>query len=689
MTSFQGKVSFIWSVADEILRDDFKRSKYPDVILPFTVLRRVDCVLEPTKDRVLERYENLKDRLDNLEGPLTKVSGHFFYNVSEYSFSRLLDDPQNVGKNLRAYVNGFSDDMREVLDRFSIRNTIDQLEEKGLLYQTIRKFASIDLHPHAVPNHEMGTIFEELLRKFNEQTNENPGEHFTPREVIRLMVRLVLNGDQDILEKEGVVRSVYDPACGTGGMLSIAEDYVQEKINPMADIRLNGQEINDETYAVCVSDMLIKGDEDDAQNIKPRSSLSEDGHRGTTFDYMLSNPPFGKDWKKERDFIEEEAERGYSGRFGAGLPRTSDGQLLFLQHMISKMKKPEDGGSRIAIVLNGSPLFTGGAGSGESEIRRWMLENDWLETIVSLPTQLFYNTGIATYVWVLTNRKDPERRGKVMLVNGAATEKIDGKEVEVFARKMRKSLGDKRNELGDEHIDGLVNLAVGFEEEEHSKIFDTTDFGYRRITVERPLRLNFQASPGRISRLREEKAFQNLATSKKKDMVGEIEVEAGREQQKAIINSIERLEPEKLYRDRQEFQRDLDATLKDTGVKVGAPVRKAILSALSERDSEAEVCTDKKGNPEPDPELRDHENVPLSEDIYSYFKREVLLHVPDAWIDETVRDHKDDGIGKVGYEINFNRYFYRYEPPRPLEEIDEEIKAVEAEILEILQEVTT
>lgn len=295
MTGFQGKVSFIWSVADEILRDDFKRSKYPDVILPFTVLRRVDCVLEPTKDRVLERYENLKDRLDNLEGPLTKVSGHFFYNVSEYSFSRLLDDPQNVGKNLRAYVNGFSDDMREVLDRFSIRNTIDQLEEKGLLYQTIRKFASIDLHPHAVPNHEMGTIFEELLRKFNEQTNENPGEHFTPREVIRLMVCLVLNGDREILEKEGVVRSVYDPACGTGGMLSIAEDYIQEKINPTADIRLNGQEINDETYAVCVSDMLIKGDEDDAQNIKPRSSLSEDGHRGTTFDYMLSNPPFGKD----------------------------------------------------------------------------------------------------------------------------------------------------------------------------------------------------------------------------------------------------------------------------------------------------------------------------------------------------------------------------------------------------------
>lgn len=689
MAGFQGKVGFIWSVADEILRDDFKRSKYPDVILPFTVLRRVDCVLEPTKDKVLEQYESLKDRLDKLEGRLTRVSGHFFFNVSPFTFSRLLEDPQNVGKNLRAYVNGFSDDMREVLDRFKIRNTIDQLEEKGLLYQTVQKFASINLHPHAVPNHEMGTIFEELLRKFNEQTNENPGEHFTPREVIKLMVRLVLNGDAEILEKEGVVRSVYDPACGTGGMLSIAEDYVRERINPTAGIRLYGQEINDETYAVCVSDMLIKGDEDDAKNIKSRSSLSQDGHRGATFDYMLSNPPFGKDWKKERVFIEEEAERGVAGRFGAGLPRTSDGQLLFLQHMISKMKRPEDGGSRIAIVLNGSPLFTGGAGGGESEIRRWILENDWLETIVSLPTQLFYNTGIATYVWILSNRKDPERRGKVMLVNGAATEKAGGKEAEVFARKMRKSLGDKRNELGEDHIDRLVELATSFEENEYAGIFDSTDFGYRRITVERSLRLNFQASPERIARLHDEKTFQNLAVSKKKGMAGEIEAEAGKSQQAAILDALKGLYPERLYRDRREFERDLDSALKAAGVKLGAPVKKAILSSLSERDPEAEVCTDRRGNPEPDPELRDAENVPLSEDIHDYFEREVLPHVPDAWIDENVRDPKDGGIGKVGDEINFNRYFNRYEAPRPLEEIDAEIKSVEAEILEMLREVTT
>ncbi len=591
MTGFQDKVGFIWSVADEILRDDFKRSKYPDVILPFTVLRRIDCVLEPSKDKVLERYESLKGRLDNLHGPLTKASGHFFYNISPFTFSKLLEDPQNVGKNLRVYINGFSEEMRVVLERFKLRNTIDQLEEKGLLYQTIKKFGGIDLHPHAVPNHEMGTIFEELLRKFNEQTNENPGEHFTPREVVRLMVRLVLNGDKEILEREGVVRSVYDPACGTGGMLSVAEDYVQEHINPTADIRLYGQEINDETYAVCVSDMLIKGDEDDAQNIKPRSSLSEDGHPGATFDYMLSNPPFGKDWKKERAFIEEEAERGEAGRFGAGLPRTSDGQLLFLQHMISKMKRPEDGGSRIAIVLNGSPLFTGGAGSGESEIRRWMLENDWVETIVSLPTQLFYNTGIATYVWVLTNRKDPERQEKVLLVNGAATRKAGGKDVEVFARKMRKSLGDKRNELGDDHVDRLVDLATGFEEDEHAKIFETTDFGYRRITVERPLRLNFSASAERIARLEDEKAFRSLAVSKKRGMAGEIETEAGKTQQASILGALEGIDSERLYLDRREFEHDLDAALKDTGVKIGAPVRKAILSALSERDPDAEVCT--------------------------------------------------------------------------------------------------
>jgi type I restriction enzyme M protein len=330
MSDFQGKVNFIWSVADEILRDDFKRSKYPDVILPFTVLRRVDCVLEPTKDKVLDRYESLKGRLDNLHGPLTRVSGHFFYNVSNFTFSRLLDDPKNVGANLRAYINGFSEEMREVLERFKIRNTIDQLEEKGLLYQTIQKFSGIDLHPDAVSNHEMGTIFEELLRKFNEQTNENPGEHFTPREVILLMARLVLNGDKDILQREEVLRSVYDPACGTGGMLSIAEDYIHEAMSPTADIRLYGQEINDETYAVCVSDMLIKGDDEGAKNIKPRSTFTHDGHQGRTFDYMLCNPPYGKDWKKEKTFIEEEAKTPAKRRFLQG------GKGLLFRHLTAR-----------------------------------------------------------------------------------------------------------------------------------------------------------------------------------------------------------------------------------------------------------------------------------------------------------------------------------------------------------------
>lgn len=418
---FQDKVNFIWSVADEVLRDDIKRGKYPDVILPFTVLRRLDCVLQPTKKKVLERYQSLKATgLANMDGQLRRAAGYSFYNTSEYDFPKLLTDSKNIGKNLRAYVNGFSDNMREVVDKFKLRSTIDTLEEKDLLFLLIQKFCAVNLHPDVVSNHEMGTIFENLLRKFNEQTNENPGEHFTPREVITLMVRLVLNGDKDILKQQNVIRTVYDPACGTGGMLSIAREYVQTHINPSADLRLFGQEINDETFAVCKSDMLIKGDDRDADNIRPDSCLSKDGHPNSTFDYLLSNPPYGKDWKKEQAFIEKEA-RSPTGRFGAGLPRINDGQLLFLQHMISKMKPTMEGGSRIAIVHNGSPLFTGDAGGGETEIRRWILENDWLETIVALPGQLFYNTGINTYVWVLSNRKPKHRRGKVLLVNGAAT----------------------------------------------------------------------------------------------------------------------------------------------------------------------------------------------------------------------------------------------------------------------------
>ncbi len=677
--SIQEIVNFIWPVADEILRDDFKRGKYPDIILPFTVLRRLDCVLAGTKEKVLARHKDLqKQGIQNVDGQLRRAAGHSFYNISKFDFSKLLDDAKNIGKNLIAYINGFSENMRDVIDNFGLRNNIELLDQKGLLFLLIKRFSTIDLHPDRVDNHAMGTIFEELIRKFNEQTNENPGEHFTPREVIRLMVHLVLNGDRKILQQQQVTRTVFDPACGSGGMLSLAKEYVLGSINPKADIRLFGQEVNSETYAVCKSDMLIKGDDRDADNIKPESSFSKDGHPRSTFDYMLTNPPYGKDWKKEQGFITAEAAKP-GGRFSAGLPRISDGQLLFLQHMISKMKPVAEGGSRIAIVMNGSPLFTGDAGSGESEIRRWILENDWLETIVALPGQLFYNTGINTYIWVLTNRKPKNRKGKVLLVNGAAMRKEGKDEVEVFAQKMRKSLGDKRNELSEDHIQELSRLAGDFEEGPYTTSFDTTDFGYRKIAVERPLRLNFQASPERINRLLGETAFQGLCRNGDK---------AGKKLQESILGALQKLEPNKIWKNRDEFTAALDAVMEEAGIELAKPAKKAILSALSERDDDAEICRDSKGSPEPDPELRDYENVPLKEDIYVYFDREVRPHVADAWINEDVRDEKDGNVGKVGYEISFNRYFYQYQPPRPLQDIDADIKKLEGEILQMLGEVT-
>ncbi|AKB49194.1 Type I restriction-modification system, DNA-methyltransferase subunit M [Methanosarcina sp. Kolksee] len=678
MNNFQEKTSFIWSVADEVLRDDFKRGEYPDVILPFTVLRRLDCVLAPTKDKVLEYDKKLEGKIENKDGALRHASGYSFYNTSPYDFEKLLAAPTSIGQNLRAYINGFSENMREVIDKFKLWGTIDTLEEKGLLFLLIQKFANVDLHPDAVSNHEMGYIFEELIRKFNEQTNENPGEHFTPREVIRLMVNLLLSQDQEKLAQNHIVRTVYDPACGTGGMLTIAKEHILDHINPNANIKLFGQEVNDKTFAISKSDMLIKGDDKDADNIKPDSSFSKDGHAVETFDYILSNPPYGKDWKKEEDFIEKEAKKGYEGRFGAGLPRKSDGQLLFVQHMISKMKPLEEGGSRIAIVMNGSPLFTGDAGSGESEIRRWIIEKDWLEAIVALPNQLFYNTGINTYIWIITNRKDEQRRGKVQLINAAD-----------FYVKMRKSLGDKRNEISPSQIEEITKLHTDFKENEFVNIFDNEDFGYRKITVERPSRLNFQASSERIARLKEQSAFQNLAVSKKKkDLQEKAREEAeGRKSQEEIINALSGMDASIFYTDRDQFEKALNAALKKAGLTPAAAVKKAIFEALSERDENAETCKDKKGNKEADSQLRDTENVSLKEDIYAYFEREVKPHVPDAWIDETTRDPKDGKVGKVGYDLNFNRYFYKYEPPRSLEDIEADINKLENEILELLRDV--
>jgi type I restriction enzyme M protein len=675
MNNFSEKVNFIWSVAD-LIRDTFKRSKYQDVILPLTVLRRIDCVLQPTKEHVLEINARLKGKLDNLAPQLCKASGFSFYNTSLYDFERLLSDAPHLAANVKAYINGFSDNMREVLEKFDFNNTISKLEEAGLLFLVMEKFKNIDLHPDVVSNLEMGYIFEELIRKFNEALNENPGEHFTPREVIRLMVNLALAQDQDALKQNHIVRTVYDPCCGSGGMLTIAKERILE-INPVAEVHLFGQELNGETFAICKSDLYMKSaDGRDAENIKFGSTLSKDQHADKHFDYLLTNPPYGKEWKMDQVAVEAEAGRGDGGRFSAGTPRISDGQLLFLQHMLARMQDTDKGGSRIAIVMNGSPLFTGDAGSGESEIRRWILENDWLEAIVALPEQLFYNTGISTYIWVLTNRKEVQRRGKVQLINASS-----------FWVQMRKSLGDKRREISKEHIAQISDIFLSFTEGEYSKIFDTTDFGYRKITVERPLRLNFQASPERIARLQQQKAFQDLASSKKKNPQEKAAEEAeGRPQQEAMLAMLSRL-PDTLFKDRPTFDWVLDSTAKSAGLKLSPSIRKAMLAALSERDETAEICRDKDGNLEPDPEMRDTENVPLKEDIGIFFEREVKPHVPEAWINAAMRDHKDGEIGKVGYEINFNRYFYRYQPPRPLAEIEAEIKILEHDILEMLHEV--
>lgn len=651
MENFSNSVSFIWSIAD-ILRGNFKQSEYGRVILPFTVLRRLDCVLEATKDDVLVKQASLPDNIDHTmrETMLNMAAGQNFHNTSEYTFQMLLDDPDNIAANLNLFINSFSDDAREIfIDRFKLPEQITRLDKDNLLYLVVSKFAQTDLHPEAVSNLQMGYMFEELIRRFSEQSNETAGEHFTPREVIRLMVDLLFYEDAEVLTKPGIIRKLYDPACGTGGMLSIAEEYLRE-LNPDAHLEVYGQELNDESYGICKSDMIIKGQ--NAKNIHPGNSFSEDGLKDEQFDYMLSNPPFGVEWKKVEKAVKEEANTlGYNGRFGAGLPRVSDGSLLFVQHMISKFNRNGDP-SRLAVVLNGSPLFTGSASSGESEIRRWIIENDWLEAIVALPTDMFYNTGIATYIWIITNQKKPQRKGKVQLIN--ATD---------FHSPMRKSLGSKRKQIVAEQIKTIAELFGNFDDNEQSKIFENSDFGYQRITVERPLKLNFKVDEERLEILRDNTAFTKL---------DEME-------QQAITRALGTLSERGLYVSRDTFNKDMEKALKTAQVKAGVPMKKAILSALSERDENAEICTDNKGNPEPDSELRDFENVPLKEDIDTYFQREVIPHVPDAWIDYDKT--------KVGYEIPFNRHFYKYVPPRQLEDIDAELDKVTGEILELLQEV--
>ncbi|MFI8362418.1 N-6 DNA methylase [Streptomyces sp. NPDC085612] len=655
-----------WSVAD-LLRGDYRQSDYGKVILPFTVLRRLECVLEPTREKVVETVDRFAGQEIDTDHFLRKASGHSFYNKSDLTLKKIAADPQNAAKNLQIYVGAFSDNAREVLDKYEFNQQVRKLDGANLLYQVIGRFTDLDLHPDVVPNHNMGYIFEELIRRFAEQSNETAGEHFTPREVIKLMVDLLVAPDADALSLPGVVRTVMDPACGTGGMLSAADDRILA-LNPDATVEVYGQELNPESWAICRSDLMIKGQ--DPENIRFGNSFSDDGHARRKFDYILANPPFGVEWKKVKEEVEyEHKSLGDAGRFGAGLPRINDGSLLFLQHMISKMK-PVDvnggGGSRVAIVFNGSPLFTGAAESGESNIRRWILENDWLEAIVALPDQLFYNTGISTYFWILTNRKDADHKGRVVL--------LDARDQWV---KMRKSLGDKRKELGDgtngrpNHIGDITRLyaealqvAGDAEHPLHGKVkvFANEDFGYQRITVERPLKLRFEVTEETVSALAEAKPVAKL------------------EQAEEFVAAVRTLLGSSWTTKSEAF-----VALKDAVVAAGltwpsgAPFTKAVRETIGVRDPEGEVQK-VKGAAEPDTDLRDYENVPLGEDVEDYLKREVLPHVPDAWIDHTKT--------KIGYEIPFARHFYFYKPPRPLAEIDAELKSLEAQIQALLREVT-
>jgi len=652
MRNFQDKVSFIWSVAD-LLRGDYKASEYARVILPLTVLRRLDCVLEPTKAVVVAQAQTpVMQSLRDIDPVLERVAGQRFYNRSPLDFRKLLSDPGQVADNLRSYIHGFSTTARETFEKFAFEDHINRLDQADILYQVIQKFAAIDLHPNVVPNEEMGYIFEELIRRFSEQSNETAGEHFTPREVVRLMVDLLFIRDDTVLRKRAIIRNLYDPACGTGGMLSVAQERLEE-LNPDATLAVYGQELNGESYAICRSDMMIKGQ--DPKNIAFGNSFSQDGHKGQTFDFFLSNPPFGVEWKKVETVIRDEHARlGMDGRFGAGLPRINDGSLLFLQHMISKWKDPESGGSRLGIVFNGSPLFTGDAGSGESNIRRWIIENDWLEAIVALPDQLFYNTGISTYIWILSNRKPLERQGTVQLVNASG-----------LFRKMRKSLGNKRNEIAPEQIDEIVRLYGEFHEEKRVKIFRNEEFGYRQITVERPLRLRIQATDEGVERA--------LAS---KSIVGWLADDDGTRRE--ALGTVIREAGAHGLSDEKAAAKAVETVLLSHRITLPLPAKKALVEGLTVRDESASPVT-KNGKPVADPTLRDTENVPLTEDIDEYMAREVLPYVPDAWVDETKT--------KVGYEIPFTRHFYEYVPPRPLEEIDAEIKQLEAEILELLNEV--
>ena len=676
--------SFIWSIA-ELLRGDYKQSEYGKVILPFTVLRRLDCVLEPTKAAVVAEHLAIKEQGMPVEQFLLDKSGMSFFNSSPLDMGKLLNDPANLRANVISYVEGFSENVRDIFEKFEFDKQILKLDSANLLFLVVQKFAAVDLHPTNVNNAAMGQMFEELIRKFAELSNETAGEHFTPREVIRLMVNLLFINDGGGLTDEGAVRTLYDPTAGTGGMLSVGEEHLVA-MNPKAKLALFGQELNPESYAICKADMLVKGQ--DVGNIILGNTLSQDGHTVRKFDYMLSNPPFGVEWKKVEDAIRKEHEnKGFNGRFGPGLPRVSDGSLLFLMHLVSKMRDPAKGGSRIGIVLNGSPLFTGGAGSGESEIRKYLFENDLVEAIIALPGDMFYNTGIGTYVWILGNKKSAERKGKVQLVDGSS-----------FWVKMRKSLGSKRKELSTQDVADITKLYGDFapatlatvfdaagKEVSHailkegqsvpvapkdgkvelspiSKIFKTTDFGYTTITVERPLKLRFESNEVSLSRLKEAAIGGKKAPPK--------------EEVEGVEKLLNALAAKGAILKRKDAEAAVVAAIKSEEIVLTVWMGKTLWASIEHRDPKGEVQTKGKGKIEPDSELRETENVPLSDDIKAYFDREVKPHAPDAWIDESK--------SKVGYEVPFNRHFYVFKPPRDLAAIDNDLKTVTANILRML-----
>ena len=648
--------SFIWNIAD-LLRGPYRPPQYERVMLPLVILRRFDCVLEANKEKVLADYARYKDKYQGeaLDKLLNKAAGQKFHNHSSLNFQKLKGDPDNIDKHLVSYINGFSENVRRIFEYFEFTNEIEKMREANILYLVISKFCEVDLHPKGnigEDNHQMGLLFENLIRRFNELANETAGDHFTPREVIRLIVHLLFINDDALLATPGTVRKMLDPACGTGGMLAEAQSYMIGH-HAAAELWVYGQDYNKRSYAVAASDLLIKGHE--KSDIRFGDSLIDDQYKGERFDYLIANPPFGVDWKKQQKEIAREHDKlGFYGRFGAGLPRVNDGALLFLQHMVSKFEpvKPKENlhGSRLAIVFNGSPLFTGGAGGGEREIRKWIIENDWLEAIIALPEQMFYNTGIGTYIWIVTNRKEKGRKGKIQL--------IDARERWV---PLRRALGDKRRELSDEQIAAVVREHGDALATATSKLFDNADFGYARVTVERPLRLKFQIT------LERKEQFLDGCPHLLDDMQA-IDKALGRE----TLN------------DWNVVWEKVQKLLKKRESRWRAPEAKFFREVFAEADpAAAPVVASKRGGEvayEADSKLRDFENVPLKEEIAAYFKREVLPHVPDAWIDYEKT--------KIGYEINFNRHFYTYTPSRPLAEIDADLKRAEEEIVRLLREVT-